>query len=422
MIALVDCNSFFCSCERLFRPDLWKRPVGVLSNNDGCFVSRTKELKALGVKMGQPYYQVKELCEKNRVAVFSSNFSLYSNISDRVMRVLASFAPDIAVYSVDEAFLDLSGIPVGELRALAIKIRQQVWREVGVPVSVGIGATKVLAKAANQLAKKDESLKGVMLLCTQEQREAGLKELAIGEIWGVGRRSAEKFSSMGIKTAWDLCQSHDEKRIQKNFTKVGRVLQDELRGIPCMSFSVAKNRKQQIICSRSFGSPVFSAAEIKEAMARHLVRGAEKLRNQKSLCQVLFLFYHTSPFRHTPQRSVKELVTLAYPTQDTRKLIEVANEVVDQTFQGGYSYNKAGIGLYHLIDEEAEQLSLFTGADSEKDRVLMQTIDSINRREGPLTLRPMACGVNKKKQNWTMKQDSLSSRFLTGWSQLKKVK
>lgn len=422
MIALVDCNAFFCSCERLFRPDLWKRPVGVLSNNDGCFVSRTKELKALGVKMGQPYFQVKEICEKNRVAVFSSNFSLYSNISDRVMKVLAGFAPDIAVYSVDEAFLDLSGIPVASLQELAIKIRQQVWREVGVPVSVGIGATKVLAKAANQLAKRDESLKGVVLLCSEREVEAGLKQLAVGDIWGVGKRSAEKFSSMGVKTAWDFHQFYDEKRIQKNFTKVGRVLQDELRGISCMPFSMAKDRKQQIICSRSFGSPVFTAGEIKEAMARHLVRGAEKLRRQKSLCQVLFLFYHTSPFRQSPQRVVRELVTLAHPTQDTRKLIEVANEVVDQTFQAGYSYHKAGIGLYHLIDEEAEQLSLFTGADSEKDRVLMQTLDLINRREGPLTLRPMACGVDQKKLRWVMKQESLSSRFLTGWSQLKKVK
>jgi DNA polymerase V len=421
VIALVDCNAFFCSCERLFRPDLWRTPVGVLSNNDGCFVSRTRELKALGVKMGQPYFEVRELCEKKGVAVFSSNFSLYTNISDRVMSLLKTMAPQVEVYSVDEAFLDWTGFPEHKIEEIARELRLRVWREVGIPVSVGVAPTKVLAKLANNRAKKDQDLKGVLVLNSKERIDQAMKQTEIGDIWGVGARSAEKFKLMGIKSAYDFCYSQNERRIQKVFTKVGRALQDELRGIRCYPLNLTVERKQQIICSRSFGKPVSDLQSLQQSLAHFVTKASEKLRAQGSLTQGLHVYFYTSPFRQGPQHEVRESITLTTPTQDTRKLIGLAMEVARARFHPAFAYSKAGIGFFHLKHSEAEQLDLFGLADSAQDRVLMQVMDQINRREGPGTVQSLACAPTLHQEAWKMRQDTRSPRYVTGWSELRKV-
>lgn len=421
MIALIDCNAFFCSCERLFRPDLWRSPVGVLSNNDGCFISRTKELKALGVKMGQPYFQVKELCEKNKVAVFSANFALYTNISERVMSFLRELCPEIEVYSVDEAFLDLRSMPQKNLEEFARQIRQKIFEEIGIPVSVGVAKTKVMAKLANHFAKKREGyLKGVFVLDSLEREEAALHAFPIEEVWGVGGRSSEKMKMLGIKTALDLREYDDTQRIQKIFTKVGRMIQDELRGIRCFEVKLKEEKKKQITASRSFGTPVTSKEKIKEAVAHHIDQAMEKLRRQKSLARGVWVSFRTSPFAKTPFMQKGGEAFLTYPTQDTRKMIQAAWEVVDQVFEGGHLYAKAGIGLLEVSDADAFQLDLFQLGDSEKEVKLMETMDYFKRRDGNESLRPLACVATE--QSWKMKQSMKSPRYLTGWTELAKVR
>lgn len=420
VIALVDCNAFFCSCERLFRPDLWRRPVGVLSNNDGCFVSRTKELKALGVKMGQPFFEVKELCQKNQVAVFSANFALYTNISDRVMNVLKTMAPLIEVYSVDEAFLDWSGMSHQNLEQMAREVRLRVWKEVGIPVSVGVAPTKVLAKLSNQLAKKQNNLKGVLVLDNQMKTMKAMQQTSIGDLWGVGARSAQKFQLMNIHTAYDLYANENERKIQKVFTKVGRKIQDELRGISCFPLKLYGERKQQIHCSRSFGELIYKQSQLEEALANFISKAMVKLRAQQSLVQGLSIYFSTSPFRQGFQHEVYENLSLSFATQDTRKIIALAIAVVRQRFQYGMGYYKAGIGLHHLIHQEFEQLDLFVDGDDEQNRTLMKVMDHINAIEGADTLKSMACRLQDKMQ-WKMRQELRSPRYVTGWSELRKI-
>lgn len=421
MIALIDCNAFFCSCERLFRPDLWRKPVGVLSNNDGCFVSRTKELKELGVKMGQPYFQVKDLCEKNGVAVFSANFALYTNISERVMTLLQEICPEIEVYSVDEAFLDLKTFPKRNWEEFAREVRARIFDEIGIPVSVGVARTKVLAKLANHYAKKREGyLKGVFVLDSFEREEGALHSFAVEDIWGIGSRSAEKLKLMKIQTALELRDEENVQKIQKVFTKIGRMIQDELNGIRCFEVKLREEKKKQITASRSFGTPVTSIEQIKEAIAHHIDQTMEKLRRQKSLTRGVWVYFRTSPFSKSPfmQKSGEALLT--YPTQDTRKVIEAAWKVVEQIYVPGFLYAKAGIGLMEISDVGQYQLDLFQAGDSEEVVRLMETMDYFKRRDGCESLRPLACtGI---KQNWKMKQSMKSPRYLTGWTELAKVR
>lgn len=421
MLALVDCNAFFCSCERLFRPDLWHRPVGVLSNNDGCFVSRTKELKALGVRMGQPFFEVRDLCRKAQVAVFSANFSLYTNISDRVTSLLSTMAPEVEVYSVDEVFLDWSGFPLEKLEQMAREVRLRVWREVGIPVSVGVAPTKVLAKMANEQAKKDESLKGVLILEHREHIDGLMKKTAIGDLWGVGRKSEEKFKRLGIQTAYDLSATDNDRLIQKHFTKLGRAIQDELRGISCFALNGSREPKKQIHCSRSFGQLIFERQQLEQAVAHFVSKAAIKLRAQGSTCQGVSVYFYTSPFRQGPQHQFSEWSYLSAPTLDTRKLIEVAWSLVRKGYQSGFGYYKAGIGLSHLSDHRFSQGDLFVVGDTPEAQDLMMTMDRVNAREGSGTLELMACLKKTDKAQWSMRQELKSPRYVTGWTELPRV-
>ncbi len=419
IIALIDCNSFYCSCERLFRPDLMNRPVGVLSNNDGCFVSRTNELKRLGVAMGAPYFQVKNICDKNNVAVFSANFSLYTNMSDRVMNTLFEFAPSIEIYSVDEAFLDLTGLDEGSIESYCRNIKKTVEQNTGIPVCVGIARTKVLAKLANRIAKKDESTKGVFSTLKKENLEHALSKSEIGDVWGIGRQSNIKFKILGIKTAKQLRDYQNSYLIQKQFTKVGRMIQDELREISCFPISDEVPKKKEIMSSRTFGSPVFEKSSLRESLASYAGLACEKLRKQNSVCQEVEIYIRTNPFKEIPQYVKSISITLESATCDTRKIIKEAFTLLDEIFVSGYEYKKAAIKLSKIQDKDEYQISLFGKNDSQEDLILMNLMDKINARDGDETLKVAACGTNKKA--WFMKQTLKSPRYVTGWSELLKI-
>lgn len=420
IFVLVDCNSFYCSCERLFRPELRLRPVGVLSNNDGCFVSRTNELKGLGVQMGAPYFQVKEICDKNKVAVFSANFSLYTNLSDRVMNTLFDFTPNLEVYSVDEAFLDLTGFDERTILDYCRTIKETVERNTGIPVGIGIARTKVLAKLANRIAKKDPSTNGVYSVLPKENLEYALGRVEIGDLWGVGRQNNIKYKAIGIHTAKDLRNYKNDLLIQKQFTKIGRMIQDELREISCFPLNNETPKKKEIISSRTFGNPVYELASIRESVACYASLACEKLRKQFSVCQQVEVYIQTNPFKEIPQYMRIESVILDSPTCDTRKIIKAAWSALDKIFIHGYEYKKAMVKLSKIQDQDEYQVSLFGGNDSDEDLKIMLVMDKINQREGHETLKIAACGVNK--ESWYMKQVFKSPRYVTGWNELPKVK
>tara|TARA_R110002072_G_scaffold276051_1_gene437284 strand:+ start:9502 stop:10770 length:1269 start_codon:yes stop_codon:yes gene_type:complete len=417
VIALVDCNSFYCSCERLFRPDLLKTPIGVLSNNDGCFVSRTNELKALGVKMGEPYFKVKELCEKNNVAVFSANFSLYTNISDRVMRTLINFAPIVEVYSVDEAFLDLTGIQ-GNIEEYCREIRETILRNVGIPVSIGIANTKTLSKVANKIAKNYDKLGGVFHLSSRERIEWSLEKTKVEDIWGIGRRSSEKLNGLGVYNAKQFRDYKNERQIQKIFTKVGRRTQDELKGKTCLELNTIVEKKKEIISSRTFGAPVFDLKSLRESIANYATLASEKLRLQDSVCASIEVVVRTNPYKNVSQYYAAKGHRFNCHTNDTRTIIKYAWRVLDELFQQGFEYKKGMVRISGIRDGDQCQLSLFENSNIDKSKKLMEVIDRINRREGPQTIKSMACGVDSRA--WKMRQDMKSPRYVTGWNNLKK--
>ncbi len=420
IIALVDCNSFYCSCERLFRPDLLNKPVGVLSNNDGCFVSRTNELKDLGVSMGSPYFQVKDLCDKNNVAVFSANFSLYTDISQRVMNVLFDFTPNLEIYSIDEAFLDLTGIEEKNIESYCIKIKETVERHTGIPVGIGIARTKVLAKMANRIAKKNYRANGVFSALTHDKLDYLLKTIAIEDVWGIGKQSAIKMKSLGIHLAINLRDYKNEVLIQKTFTKIGRMIQDELKEINCFSFNQASEKKKEILCSRTFGAPVYDIKSLRESLALYASLACEKLRKQNSVCTNIEIYIHTNPYKDIPQYANSISMSLSAPTCDTRKIIKLAWHLLDQIFLNGYEYKKTLIKLSKIQDANQHQVALFGDNDSKEDLILMETMDRINSREGRDTIKSAACATDNKA--WYMRQVKKSKRYVTGWNELLKIK
>ena len=418
MIALVDCNAFFCSCERLFRPDLLNVPVGVLSNNDGIFVSRTKELKALGVGM-EPYFKVKSLCQKHKVAVFSSNFSLYTNLSDRVMSTVALFAPELEIYSIDEAFLDLSGFENFDLEAYGQQIKDTVMRHTGIPVSVGIAETKTLAKIANNRAKKDAENGGVVVLKTLDEIDKALIKTPVEDIWGVGKATTTKLHILRIKNAKEYRDYKNDKNIQKIFTKTGRQTQDELRGVSCLGLNLEIEKKKEIMCTRTFGAPVFDLNTMRQSIANYVTSATEKLRNQDSVCSTVEIFFQTDTFKDAPQHFANGPHKFQTQTQDTRRIIKYSLNVLEQLFRYGYEFKRAGVKISGIDNKTNTQISLFEQTDSLKAEKLMKVIDRINAREGKGTIKSAACGVDNK--SWKMKQNLKSPRYLTGWNQIPDV-
>ncbi len=415
VIALVDCNSFYCSCERVFQPHLNNKPVIVLSNNDGCVVARTDEAKALQIKMGEPYFKIRELCEANKVHVFSSNYVLYGDMSRRVMKTLSDFSPEMEVYSIDEAFLSLKGFSHKNLSAYAHEIRTTVLQNTGLPVSVGIAPTKVLAKIANTYAKKNKlSTRGVFNLLDPNSVDSILRTFPVEDVWGIGRKSALKLNSIGIKSALDLKYAN-EFQIQRLLTIVGKRIVQELKGIPCLDLELEKKDNQQIISSRSFGKPVFDLASLQESVANHVTSAAEKLRKQECLVDSIMVFIQTNPFKNTPQYYNSSTMKFLTGTSVTNKLIKRAFQCLDSIYKDGFEYKKAGVVFMGIHKRTLCQMDLFGTHDTIEENTLMETLDGVNQNQGRGTLKFAACGIDPF---WKMLSQMKSQNYTTRWSEI----
>jgi len=398
LIALVDCNNFYVSCERVFRPDLIGKPVAVLSNNDGCIVARSKEVKDLGVKMGVPLFQIQQLVNQHQIKLFSSNYTLYADMSARVMSILEEFAPNMEVYSIDEAFLDLTGVCHKDPIAYGHRIRKVVFQATGIPVCVGMGPTKTLAKLANFAAKKWQKTEGVLDLSETMRREKLMRIVPVGEVWGIGSRTSAKLNQLGIHTVWDLA-IQPSKRIQAQFNVVVARTVLELNGVPCMELEEITPNKQEIVCSRSFSRRLTDYRELSEALAEFCCRAAEKLRRQQSVTGCITIFIWTSPFNpKEPQYQRAASVTLDAATQDSRAIIATASRMLKEIFKAGYGYQKCGVQLSRIQPKSSPgQMELFDFSDNglpTENRPLMKAIDQINRRF-PKAISVAATGVDK---------------------------
>ena len=421
LLALVDCNNFYVSCERVFRPDLIGKPVAVLSNNDGCVVARSAEIKKF-IKMGVPVFQIQHLIKQHNIQLFSSNFPLYSDFSSRVMTILEEFAPSLEVYSIDEAFLDLTGVCQQDPIAYGHRIRKAVVRATGIPVCVGMGPTKTLAKLANFAAKKWKKTGGVLDLSDPVRREKLMRIVPVGEVWGIGSRTTAKLNQLGIHTVWDLA-IQPSKRIQAQFNIVVARTVMELNGIPCLELEEIAPDKQQIVCSRSFSRRLTEYRELSAALAEFCSRAAEKLRKQNSVAGCITVFIRTSPFNpQEPQYQRAASIKLNTATQDTRAIISTANRLLRHIFRQGYNYQKCGVQLSHIQPESSPgQIELFGFAANglpTENRQLMKAVDQINRRF-PRTISVAATGFDK---SWKPKAERISPRYTTDWRELVYVK
>ena len=426
MKAIVDCNSFYCSCERLFQPHLDKKPVVVLSNNDGCIISRSDEAKALGVGMAGPYFLAKPLIEKHNVATFSSNYNLYGDLSWRVMETLRMLlgAENVEVYSVDEAFLELGEYGAEELQKIAENILDTVEMWTGIKVSIGVAPTKVLAKVANRLSKKDKSVKCMLVLDTEEKIIDALYRTPISDVWGVGYQYAEKLRDMhAIYTALDLSKRNEEWAKAHLGGVVGVRLLKELKGECVSRMEEALTNKKMIVTTRMFGSPVSTIAEIKEAVATYTSRAAEKLRRQYSAAKVISVFVVPKEastgehFRHGP--SVGSYTTLPFATAATHELIKPALRLVDKLFEKGKHYKKAGVTLSGLVPDTTIQGNLFVEESDNGKRLLMNTLDNVNFAMRDDIVKFAASGTAR---NWKMRQEMRSPRYTSRWNEMFVVK
>ena len=410
MIALVDCNNFYVSCERLFNPTLEGKPVIVLSNNDGCAVARSEEAKAIGIKMGAPLFKIEALVREHKVAVFSSNYTLYGDLSSRVMATLANFAPQLEVYSIDEAFLDMNDMKMLDLLKIGTTIRQKVKQDIGIPVCVGIAPTKTLAKMANRYAKKKLRDIGVYYACNETMIDELLRYTEVADIWGVGRQYASLLHSNGFKTAYDLKHAPDEW-IRKNMTVQGERLLNELRGIPSKEWEFEPKRKKNICTSRSFGKLLADRRTILEAVSNHTASCALKLRNEKSCARAILVFIHTNPHKASePQYSRSVTIQLETATNDSSTLIKHAIMGLDIIFKSGYRYMKCGVIVLDLVPDNEVQLSLFMGAVDGRKKRMLQALDQVNKNFGKDTLRFAVQGYQKE---YRLKSAHLSKHYTT---------
>lgn len=420
MFALVDVNSFYASCEMVFRPDLRGRPVVVLSNNDGCVIARNHEAKLLEIPMGAPYFKMKSQFERHQVAVFSSNYALYGDMSQRVMTLLEELSPAVYQYSIDEAFVNLSGIHrTEELEAFGRHVRSTLLQCTGLTVGVGIGPTKTLAKLANYAAKRWPKFEGVVDLSLQARQRKLLAKVAVGEIWGVGRRMAKKLNDMGITTALELAEM-PASLIRKNFSVVMERTVRELRGESCLEPEEYMPTKQQIISSRSFSQKVSEYGPMREAICSHAVRAAERLRAQHQYCRYVSVFLKTSPFAGNDVYYGNDAGTeIHIPTQDSRDIVAAAVKCLETIWREGHRYQKCGVMLGDFFSRGVAQLGLFDDyrprANSEQ---LMELLDFVNRREkGRLWFAGQ--GITR---SWEMKRHRLSPAYTTRFSDLLRVK
>lgn len=412
-IALIDCNNFYVSCERVFNPRLEGRPVVVLSNNDGCVVARSNEVKALGVGMGVPWFQIRALAEQHDIVALSSNYALYADMSNRVMSILSTFSPGQEVYSIDECFLDLSGFEHFGLARYAQTMRHRIRRQLGLPVCIGIAASKTLAKLANHVAKKRAAFDSVCDFGALEPAALDwlLGEIAVGEVWGVGRRLAPKLGDMGIRTVLDLKRA-SPARIRQRFSIVLERTVEELNGVPRLSLEEVAAPNQQIVSSRSFGMPVLGLAELQQAVQSYTVRAALKLRRQHALAGAIHVFIRTNPFKeNAPQYSPCITVPLTAPTSDSIALSHGALQGLKTIYRAGFAYTKAGVMLSELIPASRRAPTLFDDpAQLARSAGLMQALDRINQTFGQGTIKLAGEGLAPR---WRTRSDRKSPCYTT---------
>lgn len=417
VFALVDCNNFYISCERVFNPHLVGRPVVVLSNNDGCVIARSNEAKWLGIRMGAPAFQVVELFEQHNVVVLSSNYTLYGDMSARVMRVIEELSPETEVYSIDEAFVNFATggrVLQGDYTKTGRELQRRILKWTGIPVTIGIAETKTLAKVAARIAKTSEKARGVLSLVRSPYTEHALRRTPVEDVWGVGRRYSEMLKREGVLTALDL-RNRDDVWIRRRMSIVGLRLVHELRGVSCLPLEFAPAPKASLTVSRSFGSAIETLGEMREAVAHFAARAAEKLRKEGAIAGVLTLFLSTNRFNSDPQYTSSAIVHLPVPTDFTPELIRVAHRATDRIFVEGYRYKKAGVTLMELIPTHPAQGNLYHRRGEEQEERLMQVVDAINDRFGRGTVRYLATGV---RQRWRTRADQRSPRYTTHWQEI----
>lgn len=418
MWILVDCNNFYVSCERVFRPDLRDKPVVVLSNNDGCFISRSNEVKKLGIPMGAPAFQYEDAIKKHNITVFSANFALYGDMSQRVMNILKEYTDEIEIYSIDEAFLKIEDARNLDLRAFCEQMQRQVLRWTGIPISIGAAPTKALTKVAMEVAKKfPERTNNIYIIDTEEKRQKALKWLPIEDVWGIGRRYAKMLSSYGIKNAYQFTQISDQW-VKRKMTIQGLRLKKDLMGIPTLDFENIQNKKS-IATTRTFEINYTKFSELRERVATFAATCAEKLRKQHSCCNSIMVFVLTNPHRaDLPQYYRNIVLELPYPTNSTIEIVKFAVEGLQKIFKEGYQYKKAGVIVMDFVPENHIQLNLFTNSNP-KHIPIMQAIDKINSTFGPHTIK---LGLQDPKRRWKMRQEHLSQRYTTKIDEIITVK
>lgn len=414
VFALVDCNNFYASCERLFRPELEGKPIVVLSNNDGCVIARSNEAKALGLKMGDPYFKIKDQLTKHDVQVFSSNYGLYGDLSHRVMTTLQQLEPDVEVYSIDEAFISLPYSPGKPHTEYVRYMKERVKRCVGIPVAIGVGPTKTLAKVATRIAKKNKEHGGVFDITDHNQIDKLLAACDVEDVWGIGRQSSNKLRLRGIMTAREL-RDADDDWIRKKLTITGLRTAMELRGISCLPLETAYPDKKSIISSKSFGRPVSTLSDMKEAVATYLSTASEKLRKQGSLAGAVQVFIATNTFNpNQPQHVQSMMATLPHPSAYTPALLKPALHCLEQIFKTGYQYKKAGVMLTEIVSDRHQQQSLFEPLPTDTQEI-MKAVDRINGKWGRHTIQLGTAGTVK---SWQMVQSHKSPAYTTKWSEL----
>ena len=413
-IALVDCNSFYVSCERLFNPKIQKKAVVVLSNNDGCVISRSREAKDLGIKMGEPYFKVKELVKKNKVEVYSSNYALYGDISRRVMKVLKTFSPKVEIYSIDEAFIDLSFIDEKGVEDYGREIRSRVLKWTGIPTSVGIASTKTLSKVANHIAKKEKA--GVIYLNTNIDEK--LKKFPIEDVWGVGKQLSKFYHKNNISNAYDL-KNVSNTWVKKGTNVLGAKTAMELRGIPCIDLQIDQEKRKNCCVSRSFGRKVKNLNELEESVITHCLNAAEKIRADDQIAKTITVFIRTSPFdKNRRYYSNSKTIDLAIPTSNSIELIKNAVKALTDIYKYGYAYQKAGIILSGLKDANQNDQNLLTPLLENKSKKLMKAIDYTNTKYGRYAISIAQAGLSK---GWKMRREHSSKIDTASFDSLPKI-
>jgi len=419
MYALVDGNNFYASCERVFKPSLIGKPVIVLSNNDGIIIARSNEAKALGIKMGIPAFEVKKQIENGQIFAFSSNFALYGDMSQRMMHIFSDFTPLVEIYSIDEAFLDFHGFPETDFKSLGIRLKKRVKKYIGIPVSVGFGPTKTLAKIANHIAKKRLQNTGVAVIDTVDKIELALKITAIEEVWGIGRRYAAFLKKHGVKTAWDFTRLSDPF-IKKHLSVNGLRTKEELLGTSCIPMELAPPPKKAIRTARSFSKNTPDLAYIEEAIADFAAKTARKLREEKAMAHLLTVFIKTNPFdKNRPYYKNSFTVQINPPSNSSIELIKYAHKALKIIYKERLSYKKAGVMVSGIVPEKNRQLSLFDKGQYHKHKNIMGVIDKLNRETGKEILK---IGSQGQSRAWRLKQEHRSGRYTTRWDELIIVK